>query len=464
MSVREYIGARYVPLFMGDWDNTESYEPLSVVQYQGNSYTSRQSVPTGIAIDNETYWVETGNYNAQIEAYRQEVTTYNSRISTLEGKFPIATASISDNAITTTKIADGNITTQKLNDSAVATDKIADGAITRDKMAQSLIGGLWNDTNAISGSNLVVFGDSYTAPNITNSIDAYWPKRLAAVYNLTLFNYAIAGAGFGRAAQPISAQQTNCASDMTTTQANETSIVVCMAGCNDLLNDIAVGDINNGITGFINWASAFFPNAKIFVIPYNWGFSKLTIKHNYTITNSMNSIMTYNKARIHIIPYAWCWNLGVASRFQNEVHPNQTGYNHITSHIMNAIEGSECSNFGVGSNLDLSNITGINSGHFNYNVRNGILYINGYLRPTSQGSGQIILFAAGAGPAIVTPKDSLRVLGLHDTTNGKEVGTLTIDANGRIHAFLTSDASANDVCNFNGSFLPEVGCNWSDYV
>ncbi len=75
MTVREYIGARYVPLFMGDWDNSATYEPLSIVQYQGNSYTSRQSVPVGIEITNTVYWALTGNYNAQVEQYRQEVQT-----------------------------------------------------------------------------------------------------------------------------------------------------------------------------------------------------------------------------------------------------------------------------------------------------------------------------------------------------------------------------------------------------
>ena len=72
MTVREYIGARYVPLYMGDWDNTKTYEPLSIVGYQGDSYTSLQYVPTGIEITNEAYWAVTGNYNAQIEEYRRE--------------------------------------------------------------------------------------------------------------------------------------------------------------------------------------------------------------------------------------------------------------------------------------------------------------------------------------------------------------------------------------------------------
>lgn len=69
----KYIGARYVPIFDGIWDNTKKYEPLTIVTYNGNSYTSKTFVPEGIDISNETYWVITGNYNAQIESYRKEV-------------------------------------------------------------------------------------------------------------------------------------------------------------------------------------------------------------------------------------------------------------------------------------------------------------------------------------------------------------------------------------------------------
>lgn len=76
MATTQYIGARYVPLFSDplDWDNTKAYEALTIVYYQGNSYTSRQSVPKGVEITNDKYWALTGNYNAQIETYRKEVT------------------------------------------------------------------------------------------------------------------------------------------------------------------------------------------------------------------------------------------------------------------------------------------------------------------------------------------------------------------------------------------------------
>jgi hypothetical protein len=98
---RQYVGARYVPLLGRkgessiEWDNTAPYEPLTIVLYQGNSYTSRTYVPTGIAITDTTYWANTGNYNAQVEAYRQEtalladsVTNIGQEVNTLKDIIP----------------------------------------------------------------------------------------------------------------------------------------------------------------------------------------------------------------------------------------------------------------------------------------------------------------------------------------------------------------------------------------
>lgn len=73
MALNTYIGARYVPKIEGEWTSTVAYEPLSVVLWQGNSYTSVCAVPVGVDINDENYWVISGNYNAQVEQYRQEV-------------------------------------------------------------------------------------------------------------------------------------------------------------------------------------------------------------------------------------------------------------------------------------------------------------------------------------------------------------------------------------------------------
>lgn len=69
---RQYVGARYVPKIMGEWNKALQYEALSVVTYMGNSFTSKVPVPANIDISNKTYWVNTGNYNAQVEEYRKE--------------------------------------------------------------------------------------------------------------------------------------------------------------------------------------------------------------------------------------------------------------------------------------------------------------------------------------------------------------------------------------------------------
>lgn len=69
---RQYVGARYVPKVMGEWNKALQYEALSIVTYAGNSFTSKVPVPANIDISNKTYWVNTGNYNAQVEAYRQQ--------------------------------------------------------------------------------------------------------------------------------------------------------------------------------------------------------------------------------------------------------------------------------------------------------------------------------------------------------------------------------------------------------
>lgn len=78
---RQYVGARYVPKVMGEWNKALQYEALSIVTYAGNSFTSKVPVPANIDISNKTYWVNTGNYNAQVEAYRQQTTQLENHLN-----------------------------------------------------------------------------------------------------------------------------------------------------------------------------------------------------------------------------------------------------------------------------------------------------------------------------------------------------------------------------------------------
>lgn len=85
MATTQYTGARYVPVFAdpAEWNNTRTYEPLTIVMHEGNSYTSAQYVPLGVDISNEKFWKLTGNYNSQVEQYRQDVERYATQVNTV---------------------------------------------------------------------------------------------------------------------------------------------------------------------------------------------------------------------------------------------------------------------------------------------------------------------------------------------------------------------------------------------
>ena len=74
MSVREYIGARYVPKFMGLYDPTEDYEALSVVDNGlGTSYISKVPTPAGTPLTDTNYWIISGSTNGAIIQLQEEV-------------------------------------------------------------------------------------------------------------------------------------------------------------------------------------------------------------------------------------------------------------------------------------------------------------------------------------------------------------------------------------------------------
>lgn len=78
---KHYVGARYVPKFASpvEWASNTSYEALTIVTFNNASYTSKVPVPptVGNPANNPQYWALTGNYNAQVEQYRQETKTAN---------------------------------------------------------------------------------------------------------------------------------------------------------------------------------------------------------------------------------------------------------------------------------------------------------------------------------------------------------------------------------------------------
>ena len=168
VGARQYVGARYVPIFGRagedtiEWDDLAPYEPLTVVMHEGVSYVSRRYVPAGIQITDTSYWVQTYRFNAQVEQYRQEVLGFQDQIDTIRETmesdyvpFPDPThypklgvlgqvlSTLADgttkweNPVVPSDAQAEEVITAWLNEHPEATTTVQDGAITFAKMAES---------------------------------------------------------------------------------------------------------------------------------------------------------------------------------------------------------------------------------------------------------------------------------------------------------------------------------------
>ena len=82
MSVRQYIGARYVPRFLGPWNNTTQYEALDVVDNgSGTSYIARKNVPAGTPLTNTEYWFLYGASSGAIVHLQEEIDDINENLA-----------------------------------------------------------------------------------------------------------------------------------------------------------------------------------------------------------------------------------------------------------------------------------------------------------------------------------------------------------------------------------------------
>lgn len=74
MAIREYIGARYVPRFMGLYDATTVYEPLDVVDNgMGTCYIARIPTPASTPLTDTNYWFVYGASSGAILNLQQQV-------------------------------------------------------------------------------------------------------------------------------------------------------------------------------------------------------------------------------------------------------------------------------------------------------------------------------------------------------------------------------------------------------
>jgi hypothetical protein len=293
MAVREYVGARYVPLFADplQWSDTRTYEPLTIVVNQGNSYTSRQFVPTGIDISNDDFWALTGNYNAQVEQYRQEVLKFDGRIA--------------KNAKDIAKNA---------NDIAAVKNDV-------------------DNLESHVGTEFIVIGDSWSDTDPSTTTYIKWPITFQKYTRMNIHNYARNGASVvGSTPDPGQSGnflgQVNKAIGDTSFDHSKVELIVIMGGVNDYRSGRTFSDVAEAWSGHIASLTAAFPKARI--------VSFL----NYQIFLSRDEWNWTNLAKRIIRERSGCpvhsmigWVSG--SQFiADKVHPNDAGYRQLCSNMI----------------------------------------------------------------------------------------------------------------------------------
>lgn len=326
--VRQYVGARYVPVFADplEWSDTIGYEPLTVVLHEGNSYTSRQSVPVGIDIGNATYWAETGNYNAQIEAYRREVLAYDGRITA------------NANAIAAETQARINGDTANANAIAVETQARINGdnelALRIDSLSKQ------TPVQDENGRNAVFIGDSFMAPTTS------YPQKLAyftaQLMGWTMYNYAYSGSGWvdEAGASMNFYHQIQKAAQQISISVADVDYIVIGGGFNDW-NDptpLTYNQLYSAAVQTVKEARAQFPNAQIIAIPMmfrNHGVDT----HMHDLYSAIVAGIAASGVAVKVIKDAYMWQLG----FKNVdgVHPTVDLYKIMAQHVASKVMGGD---------------------------------------------------------------------------------------------------------------------------
>ena len=278
MAVTQYIGARYVPKFFENSDGTEEwragveYEPLTIVTYNSNSYTSKKPVPSNIGnpSDNPSYWVSTGVYNAQVEQLRQDVLQYKAD---------------AEEAIDETNERIDNLGQRKV---IMITDSYADAG--RGGFAKG------------------IYTTFCTYAGLTDETNAWC--------------YAKGGAGMAGAGQGVTfSGLADSAISAHSADAAEITDVFIAGGAND--QDQTTADINNAKDPLFNKIHAAFPNAKIYIAMCA-GF--IPAAQRKLLMNKVRYVYYNGLPNKYIIPVMNAHlPMMIFNRFSDHVHPNAAG-------------------------------------------------------------------------------------------------------------------------------------------
>ena len=310
MAVRQYIGARYVPKFFdnngsSDWVSGVAYEPLTIVTYLGNSYTSKIPVPANVGSPNSnpTYWAQTGIYNSQVEEYREQV--------------------------------------EALQDDV---DEISDDVETLNDFYSNAHSMLANwDVN--TNGKVLFLGDSYGKLNTYDWLK--WPDRVAQFLGL-----GTEGTNWWNLAQP----STGLAAghfitflqnwvEAHPTEADNIGAIICCGGINDSQSTLT-GVIGEKLSEITTYVHTNIPNAVMYLGFIGWLDESIRTSDQRTATYRYQAIRAYMACASR----GWKYLTGVEnichdkSLLTDGVHPTEAGETVIAAGIVNALTqgGTNC--------------------------------------------------------------------------------------------------------------------------
>lgn len=220
MTVRQYIGARYVPKYFenpdgtNDWLQGIAYEPLTIVTYAGNTFTSKVPVPSTVGTPNlnTDYWVITNSGGGgvtpeildQINKNTSDITDINNEITDIN---------------------------QQIENIETKTDKY------------------------------LIIGDSYTNIINDNNKNAFTVACEMAGFNVN--DYTIIGkGGMGIAFGDTQLLPWFQAESESITNKESYTKIVWLGGANDMLSTNA-DTLNQAIQTFISWTKQNYINAEV---------------------------------------------------------------------------------------------------------------------------------------------------------------------------------------------------------
>ena len=305
MAIREYIGARYVPKFMGTYDPTQVYEALDVVDNGlGTSYIAKVPTPAGTPLTNTTYWAIYGATSGAIINLQNQINDMKDGdlSGSLQNQINANASGIS-----------------ALNDAVDEIPKHHKYVLIGDSFGVGIQGGgqPWGD------------GWEYHFHNDFPSDSYFYDPQSDPSFE--------GSAGFSTGSDVDFIHQLNYvyANKLGTTNAEEITDVVVLGGTNDIA--YPESSIKNNIGTFCDRVKAIFPNAiiKIGIVGQN-----IRAMVNTSDVYKAYKEGAYDNGAIFLQD---CMLLGCNYTYDSGYgHWNLTGYAHISPYIEQMIISNHC--------------------------------------------------------------------------------------------------------------------------